>query len=397
MKQDLLKHLRCPQCGAPFDLVTIIGSEGWIDEGLLSCRQTHHLYPIVRAVPRLISTAFEQEQDFATRYRHLIASYGLAVHRDALSAVQSGTSQSFGREWTTYQVQRHAEDSAYFSAKTGAPAASLNGQLVLDAGCGSGRYTRVAAEAGATVIGVDLSMAVETAASVTAHLPNAHIIQGDIFNLPFAPATFDFIYSVGVLHHTPNTRQAFDRLPPLLKPGGELAVWLYPRWPAPVEAYNRLLRSITTRMSLDALQRLSKWLAPVGLLKLRLLTSPRRWRRALGQLLRGLTIGVSYHPDRDLRICDTFDWFSPPYQWHHTDAEVEGWYREAGLADIVNLSVNQTYYQFNYGVGVNFRGRRPLAAAPASSPAAVRPASAPTPNKSLESSGPLGPGAQPTC
>ena len=298
-----------------------------------------------------------RRREFAGRYRHLIASYGLAVRRDALSVTQNATSESFGHEWTSYQVQRRAEDNAYFAAKTGIPVAGLDDQLTLDAGCGSGRYVRVAAEAGATVIGVDLSMAVETAAAVTAHLPNAHIVQGDIFNLPFAPATFDLIYSIGVLHHTPNTHEAFDRLPLLLKPGGELAVWLYPRWPAPVEAYNKLLRGITTRMSLDTLQRLSRWLEPVGLLKLQLLTGPHLWQRGSGQLLRGLTIGVSYHPDRDLRICDTFDWFSPPYQWHHTDEEVEGWFKEAGLTDIVNLSVNQKYYRFNYGIGVNFRAR----------------------------------------
>jgi SAM-dependent methyltransferase len=392
MKQELLDYLRCPQCGATFGLVVLAGSAGWIDEGLLCCRQSRHLYPIVRAIPRLISTAFEQERDFADRYHHVIASYGLAVRRDALSAAQHGTSQSFGREWTTYQVQRHTEDNAYFSSKTGVTPSSLDGKLVLDVGCGSGRYVRVAAEAGATVIGADLSMAVETAAATNAHLPNAHIVQGDIFSLPFAPATFDFVYSIGVLHHTPNTHQAFDRLPPLVKPGGELAVWLYPRWPAPIEAYNNLLRGITTHMSLDALQRLSTWLEPVGLLKLRLLTSPRRGLRGLGQLLRGLTIGVSYHPDRDLRICDTFDWFSPPYQWHHTDAEVENWFRGAGLTDIVNLSIDQAYYQYNYGIGVNFRARRPPASSAAPTTVIVHAA------PQIAASGlPLGHGAQPTC
>ena len=62
---------------------------------------------------------------------------------------------------------------------------------------------------------------------------------------------------------------------PLAKEGGEIVVWLYPRWPAPVEAYNCLLRSITTRMSLDTLHRMAVKLEPIGLLKLRLLISKR--------------------------------------------------------------------------------------------------------------------------
>jgi len=237
----------------------------------------------------------------------------------------------------------------------------MRGKLVLDAGCGSGRYTRVAGEAGATVISVDISTAVETAACATAHLPNVHIIQMDIFALPLASSTFDFIYSIGVLHHTPNTKQAFDMLVPMAKEGGEIVVWLYSRWPAPVEAYNCLLRAITTRMSLDTLHRMAVKLEPIGLLKPRLLTSKQRWKRALGYLLCGLAVGVSHHPDREIRICDTFDWFSPPYQWHHTDTEVEAWFHEHHLVEIRNLPIGQQHYQHGYGNGVSFIAHRPVA------------------------------------
>jgi SAM-dependent methyltransferase len=316
------------------------------------------LYPIVRFIPRLLSAAFEQEPEFCQRYREAITGQGGDVTVDESVARQRGTMQSFGREWTSYEVQRPEEDLAYFLSKTGINPVELHDKLVLDAGCGSGRYARVAGESDATVIGIDLSLAVDTAYATTCHLPNVHIIQADIFRLPFAASTFDFIYSIGVLHHTPDTKGALDQLIPLLNENGEIAIWLYPRWPAPVEAYNGLLRALTTRLSLDHIHRLAVWLEPLGLLKLRLLTARHAWQRLLGLGLRGLTIGVSYHPDREIRICDTFDWFSPPYQWHHTDAEVEAWLRGYGLAEIVNLSINQQQYQFNYGNGVNFKARR---------------------------------------
>ena len=85
---------------------------------------------------------------------------------------------------------------------------------------------------------------------------------------------------------------------------------------------------------------------PVGLLKLRLLTSEHWLNRAVGQIFRALTIGVSYHPDRQIRICDIFDWFSPPYPWHHTDSEVEDRLPHFGFKHVTSLSIRQMQCQF---------------------------------------------------
>jgi len=357
MRRSLLDYLCCPQCKCGFELRVLEETEDQVSEGLLRCKDNRHLYPVVRSVPRILPTAFEHEIDFSIKYREFISDHELIT--SGVAGATEKTKLSFGRQWTTYHVQRFNEDRAYFCSKTATDPASLKGKLVLDAGCGSGRYTKIVAESEATVIGVDLSPAVETAASNTAHLSNVHIIQADIFQLPLLPSSYDFIFSIGVLHHTPNTKRALSALIPLLSDNGEIAVWVYPRWPTPVELYNQSLRAITTRMSLDNLHRMAVALEPVGLLKLRLLTASDWWKRILGQLLRGLTIGVSYHPDREIRICDTFDWFSPPYQWHHTDEELESWLREFGLVDIRNLSMGQVHYQYNYGNGVNFKARRP--------------------------------------
>jgi SAM-dependent methyltransferase len=361
MRETLLSHICCPDCHSPFKLTVLRKLGDQITEGLLHCAQAGHVYPVVRSIPRILSSAFEEESEFTVNYRDLIATYRTNAPITAERKVEQ-TKRGFGRQWNTYQVQRPEEDLAYFRSKTGLEASDLSGKLVLDAGCGSGRYSRIAGEAGAIVIGVDLSSAVETAGSYTSHLPNVHIIQTDIFRLPLKLQLFQFIYSIGVLHHTPDTKKALSSLIPLLAASGEISVWLYPRWPLPVELYNQLLRAITTRMTLDTLHRLAVMLEPVGLLKLKLLTARRWWQRIVGQLLRGITIGVSYHPDREIRICDTFDWFSPPYQWHHTDAEVESWLREFGLVHIINLSVGQVHYRYNYGKGVNFKASRSLPA-----------------------------------
>jgi SAM-dependent methyltransferase len=360
MRESLLRYLSCPQCLSQFELVVFSKDNDQVVEGLLRCAGRQHLYPVVRSIPRILLRAFDQEREFSIKYRELIFTHQVTSIISDYSKVQQ-TQKSFSSQWNTYRVQRPEEDSAYFRSKTGVEPSKLKGQMVLDAGCGSGRYSRIAGEAKAIVIGVDFSSAVETAVANTAHLPNVHIIQSDIFELPFQLQLFEFIYSIGVLHHTPNTKKALLRLVPLLTHSGEISIWLYPRWTIPVELYNRFLRAITTRMSLDTLHRLAELVEPVGLLKLQLLTADRWWQRLLGQLLRGVTIGLSYHPDREIRICDTFDWFSPAYQWHHTDQEVESWLREFGLVDIVNLSIGQIHYRFNYGNGVNFKARRVIA------------------------------------
>src|SRR5208337_3717658 len=69
--------------------------------------------------------------------------------------------------------------------------------------CGMGRFADVATRWGAHVVGIDLSLAAEVAARNLAGR-KATILQADVFHLPFVPESFDFIYSIGVLHHTPD-------------------------------------------------------------------------------------------------------------------------------------------------------------------------------------------------
>src|SRR5439155_23531510 len=84
---------------------------------------------------------------------------------------------SFGRQWNRYDVARPAEDEATFRVKTGIAPSELAGRLVLDAGCGGGRYARLAGGQGARVVGVDLSAAVDKAAASCTELPNVLILQ----------------------------------------------------------------------------------------------------------------------------------------------------------------------------------------------------------------------------
>lgn len=223
------------------------------------------------------------------------------------------------------------------------------------------------ARAGAETVGLDLSAAVEVAHQNLEKLPNCHFVQGDLLHPPFARDTFDFAYSIGVLHHTPSTRQAFRRLTETLKPQAEAAIWVYPRsrltetfqyFP---ERVNEVLAQDVNFRIPPGWQKFVRRLAPVldwtmetssALQRLLSARLPTRWlywlchaaiplyylyRIPVFYPLR-LVTKVAMHPDPEWRVLDTFDWYSPRYQWKHTYSEVETWFREAGFEELEILA-----------------------------------------------------------
>jgi SAM-dependent methyltransferase len=260
---------------------------------------------------------------------------------------------SFGRQWNRYDVERPEEDEAVFRVKTGVDPAELAGQLVLDAGCGGGRYTKLVARHGARVVGVDLSTAVDKAAALCAGLPDAAVVQADLLDLPLAEGVFDFAFSIGVLHHSPDARRAFAQVARRVKPGGRLAVWLYRKNTPPQEWLNSALRGVTSRLPAPALEPLCVGLAVLGGVPV------------LNKTLNKV-VNFSNHPDWTLRVCDTFDWYAPRYQSHHTVAELSRWFAEEGFTDLRELAPARTgrFYDWTYrhdlliGSGVNVVGTR---------------------------------------
>jgi len=257
---------------------------------------------------------------------------------------------SFGFQW-----KRHArtqldsaeirESERHFRVKTGLTPQELDGKLVLDVGCGMGRFAEVATRWGARVVGVDLSAAAEVAAK---NLSDRDFIafQADVFHLPFEVESFDCIYSVGVLHHTPDCEAAVKALPQFLKPNGVIAVWLY-------SGYNKwyrftdIYRKYTHRMSAPALHRLLSVAVPFfyhldrGLRVVPLLGKP-----AAGLLHH--VFPVNRQDDSEARLLDTFDWYSPRYQSKHTYEQVFRWFESSGLED---LHVAE--------IPISIRGRKP--------------------------------------
>jgi SAM-dependent methyltransferase len=267
--------------------------------------------------------------------------------------VESEHLASFGRQWNRYEVAHDDEDRATFEAKTGVPLAELAGLRVLDAGCGGGRYSKVAGEAGARVFGADHSTAVDKAARLCAHLFDTRFVQADLKRLPFEDRTFDFVFSIGVMHHDTRTRDVFDAVARMVKPGGRFAVWLYRKNQWWQELLNNALRRRTTRMPPDTLERYCRFGAFLGGVPL--------VNKTLNKI-----VNFSAHPNRENRLCDTFDWYAPKYQHHHTVEELRMWFQDAGFEDLRVLPPEKSgrFYRWVYerdlliGSGVNLVGRR---------------------------------------
>jgi SAM-dependent methyltransferase len=256
---------------------------------------------------------------------------------------------SFGYQWRQFsRTQLRPEFSERnFQRKTGLRKEDLSGKLVLDVGCGMGRFADVATRWGARVIGIDLSAAAEVAARNLANR-NFVALQADVLALPFAPESFDCIYSIGVLHHTPDCERAFKNLPQYLKPGGSIAVWLYSgynNWYRFSDQY----RKITHRLSIRKLHAFFRTAVPFfywldrGLRAVPLIGGP-----AAGVVHHVFPVNLSVSPE--LRVLDTLDWYSPKYQSKHTYEQVFRWFESCGL---VGLTVAD--------ISVGVKGVKPMA------------------------------------
>ena len=261
--------------------------------------------------------------------------------------------KSFGDQWTTYEVAHDDEDKATFVAKTGMSLEQLDGLRVLDAGCGGGRYSRICGNAGAQVIGADHTRAVDKARQLCHDRPNVHFIQADLKELPLEPESFDFVFSIGVMHHDADTRRVFDSVARFVKPGGRYSVWLYRRNQWWQEIINSGLRGVTTRVPAAALKPFCHAGAVCGGIPV--------INRTLNKV-----VNFSAHPSYENRVCDTFDWWAPRYQHHHTVEELCGWFQDAGFDDLKVLPPEKSGSLYNWtyernlliGSGVNITGVR---------------------------------------
>jgi 2-polyprenyl-3-methyl-5-hydroxy-6-metoxy-1,4-benzoquinol methylase len=257
---------------------------------------------------------------------------------------ESNYADNFGLQWNKFSKTQldshsgHPISSRRFWEATEWQPAELAGRRVLDVGCGSGRFAEVALQAGAHVVALDYSTAVDACyANLRGH-SNLLVVQGDIYSLPFRPASFDFVYSLGVLQHTPDVARAFAALPPMVKPGGRLCVDFYEKsWKSAVLP-KYWLRPFTKRMSKARLfAMLEVWVPRLLPLSVKLGKVP-----VVGTQLKRIVPVANYVGSLPLddrqqvewSLLDTFDWLSPQFDNPQTAGTVRNWLAASDLERI---------------------------------------------------------------
>lgn len=283
--------LCCPRCQGDLDYVET--ARDGQNEVSLRC-SAGHSYAVVDGIPRFVP---------AVNY-----------------------ADSFGRQWKQFsQVQLDSYNGTGYSEQrfrriTGWSPDDLRGKLVLDAGCGAGRFAEISAKFGADLVGVDLSQAVEVCQE-NLHSYDALVCQSSIYELPFHPGSFDIVYCIGVIQHTPDPLASIRALCQMVKPGGRIGLWIYERnWKSFIGTlgFKYALRPITKRMSWKAQVRFVQFLVN---LCYPLITVANRMG-LLGKIMMRLlpTSSADLHAiglrEEDLKtwiFLDTLDMYSPAY------------------------------------------------------------------------------------
>lgn len=312
MHPHLIEHLRCPRTGARLVLEKLEYRGERIHSGWLVAELGEHRYPIEDFIPRFVPA--------------------------------SNYADNFGMQWNKFrQTQLDSHSGQPISADrlwkaTGWTAPEIAGRWVLDAGCGAGRFAEVALRAGATVVALDYSSAVNACYANLAHFPNLHVVQGDIYALPLEKAFFPYVYSLGVLQHTPDVAKAFAALPPMVAPGGRLCVDFYEKSWKSLLTPKYWLRPITKRVRQDRLfAGLERWMPHLLSLSRALARLP-----LVGKSARHLVPVVNYEgvlplsevQHREWSLLDTFDWLAPAFDNPQTARTVDAWLRRAGMEQI---------------------------------------------------------------
>ena len=313
MHPKFLDLLCCPETGEPLALdAEVTRPNGMVWRGTLRT-ECGKAYPIVRGVPRFVSK------------EHYASSFGFEWTRRPRVQFESENVDRPMAGHTTRMWQRI----------TGAGEEHVAGKTIVDFGCGPGRFLDVVRRKGGIAVGIDLSAAVDAARCNFCDDPDVLVVQGDLLQPPFRPASFDGGFSIGALHHTPAPEIGLAALVRSIREGGWVSCCVHPKGDfydfasvARLRRVHLLLKPVVgDRFALAYSYLAAYLLAPLV-----------RWAKQQGTL-RGLAGRVErdwlvslWLTDVRWRLLDTFDAITPAIASTHTTGEVREWFRRAGCA-----------------------------------------------------------------
>ena len=364
MKQCILGFLRCPCCRGELKLEVFDSEEREVKEGILYCPALHW-FPIYNFVPRILgATARADYKMFILKWKNKMADFHIKIEEGDIVRRNKDVSRdilqtqgSFGNKWNSQPFWGILGETRSFMREwiltkygwgdeRGFRKAIADKKTILDAGTGLGRdaINFAFGNPDALIFGVELSDCVEHSYKNTVDYPNIHIIQADIMNLPFKEGIFDLIFSEGVLHHTPDTKKAFNGLIPYVSVQGEIAIYVYCKKGPIREFCDDYIRAYTTELSAEECWKFCEGITNLGkiLTDIKIefevpedipLLHIKTGRYDLQRFIYYNILKCFWNERFSFKENNliNFDWYHPPYAWRHDPKEVEDWFKENGL------------------------------------------------------------------
>jgi SAM-dependent methyltransferase len=247
----------------------------------------------------------------------------------------------FGDEWSRFnqnKLETEEHDDLFNRYFTIFPWNLVSKESVgFDMGCGSGRWAKLVAPKVGLLHCVDPSVALDVAKKNLEQFDNCVFHSSSTDECPIAHCSMDFGYSLGVLHHIPNTLNALKDCVNLLKPGAPFLLYLYyafdnkPKWFLIIFKISDFLRFFISRLPHSLRFYFSQFLAyfiyfPFSRISL---------------LLEKVNVDVTNFPLSAYRNCslytmqtDALDRFGTRLEQRFTRSEIEAMMEEAGLTNI---------------------------------------------------------------
>lgn len=326
MKKQTLNFFVCPKCDQELVANSIHESRDRIMIGFLYCKKCSKEFPIINGILRCVHSSDITAGGWSVEWKH-----------HSKTRIDKFTGHNFMRK-------RFYESTCWRD--------NLDGQVILEAGCGAGSHTQIVLESKAEVFSFDYSGSVDVVKENLGFPTNLNLFQADIYKLPLKKEMFDKIFCLGIVQHTPNPKKAFMSLVPLLKPGGEIVIDCYRLdWKVFLQ-FHYYIRPFIKRMDRERLYYMIKRIV-------------RRWipltsflRKFIGSKATFVLIPIcdwGYLPiskelNIDWSIQSTYDIYSAIHTHPQTIRRVRRWFLEAGLTQV------QVHKGFNGIVG---RAKKP--------------------------------------
>ena len=252
-----------------------------------------------------------------------------------------GYSDNFGYQWNRWaRIQFEDENidkpmsgytTAMFDKVTKHKMTRLDGKIVLDIGCGPGRFVDVASKRGGVLVCLDYSSAIDAAKKNFEGVPGERLfVQGDALRLPIKDDVIDYAYSIGVLHHTPSPSRGVKEAARVLKKKGFFALSVYRKGGyydfVIVNLWRKLFKMLRPKFGNKPALYYSYITGTIAYILARV------WP-PLAMPFRVIFSSVAL-PDLRWSILDTFDSITPSYQSSHETHEVYDWFEAADFVEI---------------------------------------------------------------